>query len=68
MCRGADLEAVDAEFYTPLLTAAFYGQMEVYLVLLQKGASIDVMEKDGKNVVFLAAENNHMALLMVRSQ
>ena len=66
--RGADIEAVDAEFYTPLLVAALHGQMEVFLVLLQKEASIDVMEKDGKNVIFLAAENNHVALLRVRSQ
>ena len=72
-CRGADIEAEDVHSYTPLLTAAEYGQVEGFELLLNKGAMLvdredpDVMvkSKDRKTVLFLAAEHNHPKIIEV---
>ena len=58
----------DAHFYTPLLTAAEYGQVEGFDLLLEKGAMlvdtsedppVIVMSKDRNTALLLAAEHNH---------
>ena len=63
--RGANKDARDIDHYTPLLTAAEFGRMRCFNVLLEHDASIDVQNKDRKNAVFLAAESNHPQIIEV---
>ena len=63
--RGADKEAKDIDHYTPLLTAAEFGRIGCFKLLLQHRASIDAQNKDKKNAVFLAAESNHPEIVAV---
>ena len=63
--RHARIEAKDIDHYTPLLTAAEFGRTECFKALLDHGACIEVQNKDGKNVAFLAAESNHPDIMKV---
>ena len=63
--RKADIRAADNNSHTPLLTAAANGQVKAFRALLRKGASLDVLDRDGKSVVFVAAEANHVSILKV---
>lgn len=63
--RGASLDALDADLYTPLLTAAVYGQERAFKCLMKAGAPIDVVDRNRKSCVFLAAEDNHVGILKV---
>ena len=62
---GADIVALDEDSYTPLLVAAAHGQTEALQKLLDRGAPIDDLNKDGKSVVFVASEENHTEVLQV---
>jgi len=42
---GANIEARNAEGDTPLLRAAAYGQTEIFQLLLERGAKMNVREK-----------------------
>ena len=68
-CSDADIEAKDNDHYTPLLTAAEFGQKEVFEYLMTKerdGAKmIAVQNKDKNSTLFLAAESNHPELVKV---
>ena len=64
----------DVHSYTPLLTAAEYGQVEGFELLLKKGAMlvdkskdppVVVKTKDRKTALFLAAEHNHPKIIEV---
>ena len=64
----------DVDSYTPLLTAAEYGQVEGFELLLEKGAMLVdkskdpplvIQSKDKKNALFLAAEHNHSKIIEV---
>ena len=64
----------DAHSYTPLLTAAEYGQVEGFELLLEKGAmlvktsenlAVAVKTKGRKTALFLAAEHNHPKIIEV---
>ena len=63
--RGADKDAKDVDYYTPLLTAAEFGRVQCFNLLLRHGASIEVKNKDRRNAVFLAAESNHPLIIEV---
>ena len=63
--RGADITALDEDSYTPLLTAAAHGQAGALKKLLDRGAPVDDLDKDGKSVVFVAAEEDHTDVLQV---
>ena len=63
--RGAHLDALDADLYTPLLTAAVYGQERAFECLMKAGAPIDVVDRNRKSCVFLAAADNHVGILKV---
>lgn len=63
--RKADIEAQDDDSYTPLLDAVSYGQQRATEVLLERGAAVDVIDRDGKTIVFIAAEENHVEILEV---
>ncbi len=64
--RGADIEAQDERSVSPLLTAASHGKLEAFQALLERGAFVDVVDKNGKSAVYLAAEANHINILKVR--
>ena len=69
-CSDADIEAKDNDHYTPLLTAAEFGQKEAFECLMsnlkEDGAKmIAVQNKDKKITLFLAAESNHPDLVKV---
>ena len=63
--RKADIESQDVNSYTPLLTAVAQGQKVSMEVLLERDAVADVFDRDGKSIVYLAAQNNHEAILEV---
>lgn len=64
---GANIEARDVDNYTPLLTAAEFGQTEIFRLLLQlkPRASLHVHNMTGKSALFLAAESNHPEIIKV---
>ena len=67
-CSDADIEAKDNDHYTPLLTAAEFGQKEAFECLMSKGNGakmIAVQNKDKESTLFLAAESNHPDLVKV---
>ncbi|KAH9498505.1 Transient receptor putative cation channel sub A member 1 [Bulinus truncatus] len=53
----------DKDNYTPLLLAAFYGNVETVDLLLRKGADYTAVDKYDKTAIFLAAEKNHLNVL-----
>lgn len=63
--RGADIKAADNNSYTPLMTAAASGQVGAFNLLRERGAKLDRLDRDGKTIVFLAAEANHVPILKV---
>ena len=65
--RGAEIDALDEDSFTPLLTAAAHGQTKAFQTLLGRGATIDVVDKDGRSAVFLAAKEEHIPILKVGS-
>lgn len=64
-CSGADITATDTEAFTPLMIAAGAGHADAFNVLLKRGAAIDDTDENGKTVVHIAAEANHVAILRV---
>ena len=63
--RGADIEAQDVDSYTPLLTAVAYGQKDAMETLLAAGCCCDALDRDGKSMIFIAAEENEYEVLKV---
>ena len=63
--RGADIESQDTDSYTPLLTAAAYGQLESMKALIKAEALTDDVDRDGKSLVFIAAEEDQVRILEV---
>ena len=60
---------MDLHCYSPILTAAESGHAEAFLTLLKfRGPGVlDVVDKDGKSALFLAAESNYLKLIKVRN-
>ena len=65
-CRGARINRRDKDNYTPLLLAATYGHVQTVELLLQKGADYTAVDKYDKTAIYLAAEENKLAVLEVR--
>ena len=66
ICRGhANIEALDEKSFTPLLTATAWGKIEAIKCLLDLGAQIDAIDKDGKSSVFWAAKLDSVEILEV---
>ena len=65
LCRGADIEAKDVHSYTPLLTAAEFGQTEGFQLLLDENASPAVQNNNRRTALYLAAEHNHPLIIEV---
>ena len=51
--------------YTPLLTAAAYGQLEAMKALIKANALSDVVDRTRKTLVFIAAEKDQVRILEV---
>ena len=65
---GASLKITDIHCYTAILTAVENGQVEAFHVLLKfDRAGIDVVNKDGKTALFLAAESNNLKIIEASS-
>ena len=47
------------------MTAAANGQVDAFTALRERGARIDVLDRDSKSVAFLAAEGDHDSILTV---
>ena len=62
---NADVESQDIDSLTPLLTAVSHGCKEAIDILLQKGASADAIDRDGRSMIFKAAEENRHEVLKV---
>lgn len=70
LSSGANIEAKDVDNYTPLLTAAEFGQTDVFQLLLDptvtpRPASLNVHNMTKKSALFLAAESNHPKIIEV---
>ena len=64
--RGhANIEALDEKSFTPLLTATAWGKIEAIKCLLDLGAQIDAIDKDGKSSVFWATKLDSVEILEV---
>ena len=64
-CRGADIECLDKDNYTPLLIAASTGHTAVVKLLLERGANLEAKNKQDKTAIFLATEENRTDTLRV---
>ena len=64
-CRGADIECLDKDNYTPLLVAASEGHTNVVQLLLNRGANLKAKDTQDKTAIFLAAEENSIDTLRV---
>ena len=63
--RKANIEAQNNDSYTPLLTAVAQGKKQSMEVLMDKGAAVEVFDREGKSIVYLAAQYNHVNILKV---
>ena len=59
LTKGASIEAVDKDNYTPLHLAARYGHTNTVELLLSKGASIEATDKDNNTPLHIAAKHDH---------
>ena len=64
-CSGAQIEAQDDDSYTPLMTAVAHGQKEAMVELISRGADVELFDRDGKSIIFIAAEHNQLVVLKV---
>jgi len=57
---GADVNAQDAEDWTPLYLAAWNGRLDFAQMLLERGAAINALTCDGETPLYRASENGHV--------
>jgi len=64
--HGADMNARDNTYFTPLHSAARYGMVEVLRVLLKHGANVDAEDEDGRTAssVAVGARRNETTKLL----
>ena len=63
--RGADIECLDKDKYTPLLTAASTGHTDVVKLLLERGANLGVQNTQNRTALLLAVEERSIDTLKV---
>ena len=63
--RRADIECLDKDKYTPLLTAASAGHTDVVKLLLERGANVGVQNTQNRNALHLAVEERSIDTLKV---
>jgi ankyrin repeat protein len=57
--HGANVECFDKARKTPLLWAAYYGQLELLKLLLAHGANLNAQDALGQNALILAEKGQH---------
>ncbi|KKK16242.1 hypothetical protein ARAM_006285 [Aspergillus rambellii] len=60
--QGANIEAITAQGYTPLLCAAAAGNKEMFVFLLERGAKIDVLTTTGESILHITPPVNDNCL------
>lgn len=60
IARGAGVNALDDDNYTPLMVASMGGQIEAITALLNQGASIEAKDKTGVTSLHLAANGGKL--------
>lgn len=60
---GADIDAVDARGYSPLMLAAYAGHEEAFELLLRRGADCNSSDRAGNSVLMGCAFKGHLALV-----
>ena len=68
MYRGADVEDTDNNFHTAVMIAAANGNIGAFLALRDRGAKLDRFDRDGKSIICLVVEADHVPILKVRSK
>ena len=68
MYRGADIEDTDDNFHTAVMIAAANGNISAFLALRDHGARLDRFDRDGKSIICLVVEADHVPILKVRSK
>ena len=63
--RGAIVNTHDKDDMSPLLLAASHGHVDTIKTLIKNNAEISDDDKNGKNVVYLAVEKNHLKAMQV---
>ena len=63
LSNGVDLEVRDDRNWTPLMVAAFNGNLEFTKLLLQCGAHISAKDKNGYTALHWAAYNGHVEVI-----
>ena len=63
--RGANIEARDRDFFTPLLCAAAYGRVDSAKALLDKNVNITATDYSERTAVYWAAKKNQPETLQV---
>jgi ankyrin repeat protein len=59
LAAGAEVNAIQADDFSPLLEAAQNGQLEMVKLLIEYGADPQQTNKDGKNALQIAGEHQH---------
>lgn len=60
---GANLESTTDQLFTPLLIAAFNGQLELVKCLVTAGASIEARNKQHYTALGIAAQQGHIGIM-----
>ena len=61
--RGAEIEVLENDGWTPLTIAAREGHLEVVKLLLEKGANVNKSEGGGHTALFWANRNHHQQVI-----
>jgi len=57
---GAEIDAVNKDQYSALMTACTEGKTDVVSYLIHVGANVDLRSSDGMTCLHLAAKNGHL--------
>ena len=55
---GAFIDAKDVDLRTPLMVALHFGHVSSALKLIERGACIEGIDSEGRNIVHLAAQHD----------
>ena len=65
-CRGCDKNMSDDDSVSPLLLSVKCGKAGAVEALIEAGCNIRTTDKDGKSVIYWAAQEGHVDVLKVR--
>lgn len=61
--EGADINELDAGLNAPLVMAAYKGQDQILMLLLQAGANLSLRSQDGKTPLDFARAKNRQEIV-----